>query len=288
MLRSTNRIGGIGALHAIARLRQFLVHLDPDLRVFQINRPKGLFRRQPCSIELEMTQNLMRPLVIAIHFDQLSGEILHWLNEFDLLILGPFLKFAHHEGIPQWIALFDGKTSKGWRNPYEWGKVEVVEGEMHLTGSRKFFLVSEKTYADFIFEGEILLPKGTANSGFMFRAHVGPNQVCGYPAEVDGSSRKWAGGPYDEGPRAWFISPKGGDKESKAAFRKRAGDAFKRHDWNTYRITCKGDRLKIEVNGVVTTDVKDDKDAAGVVGIQHHGEKGQTYRFRNLKIKELK
>jgi hypothetical protein len=39
---------------------------------------------------------------------------------------------------------------------------------------------------------------------------------------------------------------------------------------------------------VVTTDAEDDKDASGPVGIQHHGEKGQTYRFRNLRIKELK
>jgi len=24
-----------------------------------------------------------------------------------------------------------------------------------------------------------------------------------------------------------------------------------------------------------------------VIGIQHHGEKGKTYKFRNLRIKEL-
>jgi hypothetical protein len=34
--------------------------------------------------------------------------------------------------------------------------------------------------------------------------------------------------------------------------------------------------------------VEDDKEAKGVIAIQHHGEKGQTYKFRNLKIKELK
>jgi len=38
---------------------------------------------------------------------------------------------------------------------------------------------------------------------------------------------------------------------------------------------------------VVTTDIEDDADAEGVIGIQHHGEKGQTYKFRNLRIKEL-
>ncbi|MEJ6719623.1 MAG: hypothetical protein ACJAT6_000731 [Akkermansiaceae bacterium] len=29
------------------------------------------------------------------------------------------------------------------------------------------------------------------------------------------------------------------------------------------------------------------EDASGVIAIQHHGEKGQTYRFRNLRIKEV-
>jgi len=198
--------------------------------------------------------------------------------------------------------LFDGKTLTGWKNPYSWGKAEVVEGEIRLIAEKKFFLVTEKAYTDFIFEGEVLLPEGNANSGFMFRAHVQKYKVFGYQAEVDGSEiRKWSGGLYDEGRRAWFISPRDNapKKEPKpedkaaceasiAAFRKRAGEAFKRHDWNKYRITCQGRKIKIEVNGTVTTEVEDSTDASGPVGIQHHGEKGQTYRFRNLRIKELK
>ena len=184
--------------------------------------------------------------------------------------------------------LFDGKTLQGWRNPYTWGKSEVVGGEIHLTADKKFFLVTEKTYGDFVFEGEVLLPKGTANSGFMFRAHVEPNKVFGYQCEVDGDpKRAWSGGLYDEGRRMWFISPIKGNAASEAEFKKRAGGTFKRDEWNTYRITCKGNKIKIEVNGVVTTDIEDDKDASGVIGIQHHGEKGQTYKFRNLRIKVL-
>ena len=185
--------------------------------------------------------------------------------------------------------LFDGKTMTGWKNAYDWGKIEVVNGEVHLTGEKKFFVVTEKTYSDFIFEGDILLPEGQANSGFMFRAHVQPNKVFGYQAEVDGDAkRKWSGGLYDEGRRMWFISPIKGNKESEEAFRARAGDCFKRNDWNTYRIECRGKSLKIFVNGVLTTDVEDDKDASGVIAIQHHGEKGATYKFRNLRIQELK
>lgn len=223
-----------------------------------------------------------------------------------LFLCTPLLLLAEETaGDPGFTPLFDGATTKGWRNPYTWGEVQVVDGELHLTGDKKFFLVTEKTYSDFVFEGEVKLPEGTANSGFMFRAHAEPNKVFGYQAEVDGDEKRaWSGGLYDEGRRAWFISPrrlaaaKDATPEEKAendaanqtsveAFRQRAGAAFKRDEWNTYRITCQGSRLKIEVNGVVTTDVEDDTDAAGVIGLQHHGEKGQTYRFRNLRIKEL-
>jgi hypothetical protein len=186
------------------------------------------------------------------------------------------------------VSLFDGKTMAGWKNPYTWGEMEVVNGEILLKGDKKFFVVTEKNYGDFVFEGDVLLPQGQANSGFMFRARVEPNKVFGYQAEVDGSPRNWSGGLYDEGRRMWFASPIKGNAESEAAFRARAGQTFKRDDWNTYRITCKGSHLKIEVNGVVTSEVEDSMDASGVIGIQHHGEKGQVYKFRNLRIRELK
>jgi hypothetical protein len=186
------------------------------------------------------------------------------------------------------VPLFDGKSTAGWRNPYTWGEVVVKDGELQLKAEKKFFLVTEKSFANFVFEGEVLLPEGQANSGFMFRAHVEPNKVFGYQAEVDGSPRNWSGGLYDEGRRMWFASPIKGDKSSEEAFAKRAGTAFRRNDWNTYRITCEGDHLQIQVNGVVTTDVRDTTDASGPIGVQHHGEKGQVYRFRNLRIRELK
>ena len=120
------------------------------------------------------------------------------------------------------VSLFDGKTLDGWKNPYKWGEAVIVDGEIHLKGDKKWFLVTEKSYSDFIFEGEVRLPEGQANSGFMFRAHVEPNKVFGYQAEVDGdANRKWSGGLYDEGRRQWFISPVKEDAASVAAFRKR-------------------------------------------------------------------
>ena len=189
----------------------------------------------------------------------------------------------------KWVNLFNGKDLTGWENPYDWGNGEVVDGEIHLTTKKsKWFLCTAREYSDFVFEADVKMPEGKSNSGFMFRAHKKKNKVSGYQAEVDPSDRKWSGGLYDEGRRQWFISPKKGSAKSVEEFRKRAGECFKRHGWNRYRIVCRGDHIQIFVNGVKTTDCKDDKDAKGYLALQHHGEKGKVYKFRNIRIIELK
>ena len=69
----------------------------------------------------------------------------------------------------RWTPLFDGRNLDGWSNPYDWGKAWVEDGQIVLQADKKFFLVTEKRYRDFIFEGEVKMPEGQSNSGFMFR-----------------------------------------------------------------------------------------------------------------------
>ena len=194
--------------------------------------------------------------------------------------------------------LFNGKDLSGWRNPYGHGEAKVVNGEIELLADKKFFLVTEKKYSDFQLIAEIKLPEGPANSGVMFRCHVAPNKVFGYQAECDGSDRCWSAGLYDEGRRGWiWPSKKGRTKDKKFLEREAESQAFfaqpkihnalKRNDWNRYTIECRGDHISIDLNGVKVTDLRDSTDTEGYVGIQHHGEKGQSYRFRNIVIKEL-
>ncbi|MDF1656666.1 MAG: DUF1080 domain-containing protein [Verrucomicrobiales bacterium] len=218
----------------------------------------------------------------------------HFLPIITLVLSSTFLPASAEET----IQLFNGKDLTGWTNPYEHGEATVVDGEIHLAADKKFFLVSEESFTDFELTVDIHLPEGKANSGVMFRANVEPGKVFGYQAECDGSDRRWSGGLYDEGRRKWLWPSNSGnttdekflahEEESKAHFAKpEVRDALKRNDWNTYKITCKGDSIRIEVNGIVTTEIKDDMDSAGPVGIQHHGEKGAIYRFRNITIKKL-
>jgi hypothetical protein len=194
----------------------------------------------------------------------------------------------------KWEELFDSSLNK-WENPYEYGKAEYDNGVVDLTSKKgKWFLLTKKEYANFIFEGEIKMPVGKGNSGFLFRCQKKKNGAWGYQAEVDTAARKWSGGLYDEGRRTWFVSPNrdhAASEEEKdasiAAFRNRAGECYKQGQWNKYRIECSGSHIQISVNGVVTTDIHDEMDLQGYIGIQHHGEKGLVYQFRNLRIKDL-
>jgi hypothetical protein len=179
------------------------------------------------------------------------------------------------------VPLFNGENLEGWKNPYAWGVAEVVDGEIRLTADRKFFLVTEATYSDFVLEAEIRLPeKGVSNSGIMFRCHVEPDKVFGYQAECDPKERAWTGGLYDEGRRGWLF-PKAGQEKEIHLVRAPLGE------WIRYRIECQGDHFRIFINDELVTDQHDDVDASGHIGIQHHGEKGQTYSFRNIRLKDL-
>ena len=186
----------------------------------------------------------------------------------------------------EWRPLFDGETLDGWYNPYEWGEASVQDGEIHLVADRKFFLMTEEEFGDFVFEGEVLLPDTMSNAGFMFRANVEPNRVFGYQAEVDPTGRRWAGGLYDEGRRAWLV-PAARDSAAAGEFREGPGSAFQPTEWNHYRIEARGDSLKIWVNEQLTVATEDSEDAAGPIGLQHHGEEGKLYRYRNLRIRDL-
>ncbi len=68
-------------------------------------------------------------------------------------------------------------------------------------------------------------------------------------------------------------------------------------EWNTFKITMKGNRLTVELNGIVVIEnaLLPDLPEQGPIGLQHHGSKkdGQwvsppsLVQFRNIYIREL-
>lgn len=68
-------------------------------------------------------------------------------------------------------------------------------------------------------------------------------------------------------------------------------------EWNTFKITMKGDRLSVELNGipVIENALLPDIPLEGPIGLQHHGSKKNgewvsppsLVQFRNIYVKEL-
>lgn len=178
-----------------------------------------------------------------------------------------------------WKDLFDGKTLSGWKARAK-GDVKVVDGEIHILSKKaNLWLVHEGSFTDFEFEAEARMPKGRYNSGLGFRC-TGAGKPKGYQCEIDGKKSGWI---YAIG-KGWVYPKSAADK---AAFAKAAGKAYKEDAWNKFRIRCEGDRIRIWINDVKTTDVTDKLFARGAFALQHHG-KGDVHRFRNIRVKELK
>lgn len=145
------------------------------------------------------------------------------------------------------------------------------------------FLATKKIYGDFILEFEVLVDYGL-NSGVQFRSESLKSylngRVHGYQCEIETSSRKWAGGIYDEARRGWLY-PLTRNPEGQEAFINGA--------WNKYRIEAIGSTIKSFVNGIETSNLVDDKTPEGFIAFQVHSisspeEEGKQVRWRNVRI----
>ncbi|MEZ6015052.1 MAG: family 16 glycoside hydrolase [Planctomycetota bacterium] len=156
-----------------------------------------------------------------------------------------------------------------------------VDGELHGhfgPKQRQSFLVSEREYADFIFDVDLRFD-ALGNSGLQVRSHVTDGKMAGYQIEVDPSERAWSGGLYEEGRRGWLDNLVG-DDVARAAFR---ADA-----WNHYRVECVGPHIRAWVNGVQTADHLDAMDLSGSLAFQvHGGDPDIAMRWRNARLVEL-
>jgi hypothetical protein len=224
-----------------------------------------------------------------------------------LLASCPLARAADEKGF---VPLFDGKTLAGWEQHGGKAKYTVEDGMIVGTAvpnTSNSFLCTKKHYGDFILELEFKVDDGL-NSGVQIRSEVFakpttiqvPNRkgevttrkipadrVHGYQVEIDPSDRAFSGGIYDEARRGWLYDLAG-------AKHKKARDAFKKGEWNTFRIVAKGGSIKTWINGVPAADLKDSLTPRGLIALQVHGvgkdpkKVGLQVRWRNIRIKELK
>ncbi|PWJ58335.1 uncharacterized protein DUF1080 [Dyadobacter jejuensis] len=205
-----------------------------------------------------------------------------------LVILGANITIQAQGTEKGWQSLFNGKDLTGWKQLNGKAKYEVVDGTIVGTSvmdTPNSFLTTEKDYGDFIFECDVMVDN-KLNSGIQFRslskADYNNGRVHGYQMEIDPSDRGWAGGIYDEARRGWLY-PGDLNPEGKKAFR--------RNQWNKYRIEAIGPDIRTFVNGIPVAHIVDDLTLKGFICLQVHGigkdqeRAGTQVKWKNIRIK---
>jgi len=201
-----------------------------------------------------------------------------------LLALGS-VSMAAGGGTP----IFDGKTLKGWKQLGGNAEYAVVDGT--LVGTSKpdkvnSFLVTEKSYRDFILDFDVRQDVGPTNSGVQFRSLSTPDfengRVHGYQCDIDPSDKAWSGGIYEEAQRGWFYT---GDMNPASQ------SAYQFAQWNHFRIEMIGQRMRVWINEKPVSDVIDDGHDQGFIGLQVHSissaeEAGRTTTWKNIVVRE--
>ena len=184
-----------------------------------------------------------------------------------------------------WKSLFDGKTLAGWEKHGGIATYAVEEGVIVGTSAPNTpntFLCSDREYGDFILEYEYF-PHPTLNCGVQFRSQIREkgDRVWGYQCEIDPSNRKWSAGIYHEAGRGWLCPVESAEAQV----------AFKPGIWNHVRIVCHGPNIQTTLNGVRVSELVDDGECKGIIGLQVHGVGKKTtpmsIKWRHLRIMEL-
>jgi hypothetical protein len=186
-----------------------------------------------------------------------------------------------------WQNLFNGKDLTGWKQLNGQAKYEVKDGAIvgtSVMGTPNSFLTTEKDYGDFILEVDVKVDN-KLNSGIQIRSLSKPDyqngRVHGYQVEIDPSDRAYSAGIYDEARRGWLY-PLDLNEEAKKA--------FKKEQWNKYRIEAIGTSIRTFLNGVPVAHVIDDMTPSGFICLQVHsiGSKdleGTQVSWKNVRIK---
>ena len=199
--------------------------------------------------------------------------------------------------------IFNGKDLTGWDGKPGWWKVEDGALTAESTPDKpceecNYLIWRGGQPSDFELTADFKL-SGQGNSGIQLRSLALPNwDTSGYQADMSGDGGL-VGFVYEHtrgliagrGERVTITSD--GKREVQVL-----GDpaelnkVYRKEDWNTYRIICRGPDITLYVNGTPMCQFTDHDSrqaaARGVIALQMHPGPAMKVQFRNIRLKELK
>jgi hypothetical protein len=211
------------------------------------------------------------------------------------LVLGGLLLSRAWSAEEKSSEIFNGKDLTGWKifvDPKSKDKAKpeevwsVEKGIIQCKGRPNGYIITEKEYGDYVLELEWRWPKTKGNSGVLL--HVsGKDKI--WPKSFE--AQLFAGSAGD----IWLIDGYKLDVDKERQDPRVARHYFRMHrdkpvekeigEWNKYRITCKGDSVKLEVNGTLVNEGKNGELTKGKIALQ---SEGAPIEFRNIKLTPIK
>jgi len=198
------------------------------------------------------------------------------------LVLSMMLLASCHKEA-SWENLIANDSLENWEIKSGSASYSIKDGVVTgvtKSGTPNTFLCTKKQYGDFILTYDVWVDPAI-NSGVQIRSEVNDKgRVFGYQVELDPSERAYSGGIYDEGRRAWLY-PLSRNQEARSA--------FKKGEWNHFRIEAIGDHIYTWVNDVPAAHIIDDLTHKGIIGLQVHAiykdeDVGKEIKWKNIKI----
>jgi len=185
--------------------------------------------------------------------------------------------------------VFNGKNLEGWKGAID--KHIVKNGILSSPPGKGGNLYTIKQYGDFIYRFEFRLRAG-GNNGVGIRCDDGKNAAY-YGMEIqilDNTAKR-----YENLHEYQYHGSIYGVAAAKRGYQNAVGE------WNQEEIYCKGNRIRVTLNGkvIVDADIKEVSTPATIDGKDHPGlfnkqgsigfmGHGHAIDFRNMRVKELK
>jgi hypothetical protein len=194
-----------------------------------------------------------------------------------------------------WVKLFNGKDLTGWRvflDPNKKADPEKVftvhNGEIVCEGTPFGYLITEKEFENYVLKvkwrwGQKIHGK-IRNSG-VFVHVVGKDKI--WPKAVEAQlMADHAGDFWLVGDFKLTVDPKRQDgKITRHFFRMKDHVEKEIGEWNQYEITCKGDTIRLVINGQLVNEGTNAEITRGKILLQSEG--AEIY-FKDVVLKHLK
>ena len=197
------------------------------------------------------------------------------------------------------VSIFTGRDLAGWDGKPSWWYVEDGAITAQSTPDKPckkhtYLIWRGGTPGDFELRLEYRLIGG--NSGIQFRSREVPDwDTNGYQADMDATG-EWTGALFEHtrggialrGQRV-VVEEDGTRLVSQIGDPARLLQKVRPNDWNDYRIVVRGERLVLEINGVLMAEAIDRQrgQAArrGILALQLHPGPPMKVQFRKLRIR---